>query len=66
MLLIDGAAVMSFVSAHVPPTQLELFRYLIGSFHSMKLNLSPNGIHGQNFILAVLLYRHVANEAGIW
>jgi len=25
MLLIDGAAVMSFVSAHVPPNQLELY-----------------------------------------
>jgi len=44
----------------------KVFHYLIGSFQSIKLNVSPNGIHGQNVILAVLLYRHVANEAGIW
>jgi len=31
MLLIDGAAVMSFVSALVPPNQLELFDGLIKS-----------------------------------
>jgi len=65
--------VRSFVSAHVPPNHLELFDGLIESISLLnwlisehEVKLFPNGIHGQNFILAVLLYRHVANAAGIW
>jgi len=36
MLLIDGAAVTSFVSAHVTPNQLELFGGMIENFALLK------------------------------
>ena len=73
MLLVDSVAEMAFVSAHVPLNLLELlhkvsqnlFCYLNDSFQSMKLNLSHNGIQGQNFVQAGLLYCQVANETAI-
>jgi hypothetical protein len=69
MLLVDGEAETTFVSAHVPPNPLELFdkvsqkifRYLNGSFQSMKCP-----IMAYKDKILYRLYYHVANETAIW
>jgi hypothetical protein len=44
MLLIDGKAVTSFVSVHVPPNQLELFDGMIQTFALLKWLISEHEV----------------------
>jgi len=44
MLLTDGAAVTSFVTAHVPPNQLELFGGMIETFALLKWLISEHKV----------------------